>query len=91
MPTLVRDFALGKLTFQDPANPTPASVQRVDMTYVNGPDIQTDGIDYALTWDLPTDGAGMFRRWGRRHLRELLRGGRVLRPRSSMRKASSTA
>jgi outer membrane receptor protein involved in Fe transport len=56
----LREFARGKLTFQDPANPTPASVQRVDVTYINGPDIQTDGIDYAVTWDLPTDGRGMF-------------------------------
>jgi iron complex outermembrane recepter protein len=51
--------ALSKLVFQDPANPTGPSVQRVNVQYENGPDVETDGIDYKLEYVIPSD-AGEF-------------------------------
>ncbi len=45
--------AASKLVFQDPDNPTGASIQRVSVTYQNGPDVKTDGIDYQVEWDVP--------------------------------------
>lgn len=54
-----REQALAKLTFQDPANPSAAQIQRVNVTFQNGPDVETSGLDYQLDWDIPTD-SGLF-------------------------------
>lgn len=54
-----RDQALAKLTFSDPDDPAAAEIQRVDVTFQNGPDVETSGFDFSLNWDLPTDN-GLF-------------------------------
>ncbi len=51
----IQDLACGKITFQDPDNPTGGGVQRIKVNYQNGPDMETDGIDYKATYDFPTD------------------------------------
>lgn len=45
---------LSRVTFQDPANPTGAGIARVRTNVVNGPDIQTSGIDFRAeqVWDM---------------------------------------
>ena len=49
------DAALAKITFTDPANPNPAQIERVNVTFENGPDVETSGFDYQVEWDIPTD------------------------------------
>ncbi|MBD3646530.1 MAG: TonB-dependent receptor, partial [Pseudomonadales bacterium] len=39
--------------------PTPTEIQRVDVTFQNGPDIETSGLDYQLEWDILGD-SGLF-------------------------------
>jgi hypothetical protein len=58
----INDLACGKITFQDPNDPSPslASIQRIAVTYQNGPDLENDGIDWQASWDIPTDGAGLW-------------------------------
>ena len=51
----IQDLACGKVVFQDPADPTLAGIERVEVTYQNGPDITTNGLDWFATWDIPTD------------------------------------
>jgi len=48
------ELALEKLEFNQAGR-----IDRITLTYVNGPKTDTDGIDYQLTWDLDT-GAGLF-------------------------------
>jgi outer membrane receptor protein involved in Fe transport len=55
----INDLACSKITFQDPANPVLSGIQRVSVTYQNGPDLETDGIDWSASWDIPA-GAGVF-------------------------------
>ena len=45
---------LDRITFQDPANPAPGGVARVETNVVNGPDIQTSGVDVRAeqVWEL---------------------------------------
>jgi len=47
--------ACSKITFQDPANPSPGGFQRADVAYQNGPDMQTNGLDWTVTWEIPSD------------------------------------
>ena len=47
--------ACGKITFQDPANPTPAGFQRAEVTYQNGPNMTTNGVDWNIIWEIPSD------------------------------------
>ena len=54
------ELALSKITFQDPDNQVLSQIERIAVTYQNGPDIETDGVDYQLIWDIATDNAGLF-------------------------------
>ena len=51
----IQDLACGKITFQDPSDPVESGIQRVSVTYQNGPDVETNGFDWVATWDIPTD------------------------------------
>lgn len=56
----INDLACSKITFQDPNNPALAGIERVAVTYQNGPDLENDGVDWQANWDIPTDGAGIW-------------------------------
>ncbi len=55
----INDLACGKIVFQDPTDPQLSGIQRVSVTYQNGPDLETDGVDWAGNWDIPSD-MGLF-------------------------------
>ncbi len=46
--------ACEKITFQNPANQATNQLTRVDVTYENGADVLTSGIDFALNLDVPS-------------------------------------
>lgn len=52
--------AADKITYQDPGSPSPSTIQRIDVTYQNGPDVGTDGFDYYVAYDIPTSDLGTF-------------------------------
>jgi outer membrane receptor protein involved in Fe transport len=56
----IQDLACQKITFQDPANPAAAGIQRIAVDYQNGPDITTNGLDYVASYDFITNDWGMF-------------------------------
>lgn len=48
----INELACGKITFLDPtAPPSGAGIQRIAVDYQNGPDIETDGIDFQASYD----------------------------------------
>ncbi len=52
----INELACSKITFLDPsAPPSGAGVQRIAVDYQNGPDIETNGIDFNATYDFATD------------------------------------
>ena len=53
-PTTADDAILARITFNDPLNPTAATIARVRTNVTNGPNIQTSGIDLRATnvWDV---------------------------------------
>lgn len=55
----INELACSKIVFQDPANPSISGIERIEVTYQNGPDLDTSGIDWQASWDIPTD-AGVF-------------------------------
>jgi iron complex outermembrane recepter protein len=56
----ISELACDKITFQDPANPTPGTIQRIGVDYQNGPDIDTNGFDYSASYDWITNDYGVF-------------------------------
>lgn len=56
----LRDFAQSRIDYAEGRDGDPAGIERVVVTYTNGPEITTDGFDYKLQWDIPTEGAGTF-------------------------------
>ncbi len=48
----INELACGKVLFQDPSAPSAASIQRVAVDYQNGPDIETNGLDFSASYDV---------------------------------------
>ncbi len=53
----IQENACEKIIFQDPANPTPGGISRIQVDYQNGPDIETAGIDYQASYDFEMGGS----------------------------------
>ncbi len=51
------DAILSRVTFDDPANPSGATITRIATSIINGPDIETSGVDLRMqnVWDLAND------------------------------------
>jgi len=51
----LREFAQNKIDYAEGFEGDPSRIERVSVTYTNGPEIVTDGFDYKLTYDIATD------------------------------------